>query len=69
LLTLDEAAKETGYTRNALEKQMQRGDVRNHGKPGNPRVRRGELGRKPGHPDDDLDKWADELLVARIEAT
>ena len=68
LLTLDAAADATGYTRNALEKQIQRGDLRNYGKQGHPRVRRGELGRKPGHPDNDVDEWADELLVARLEA-
>ena len=67
LLTLDAAADATGYTRNAIEKQIQRGDLRNYGKQGQPRVRRGELGRKPGLPEHDVDEWADELLVARME--
>jgi hypothetical protein len=46
-LTLDQAAAESGYTYSALEKMMRRGELQNVGKKGAPRVRRGDLPRKP----------------------
>ena len=69
LLTLHEAAAESGFTRSAIEKQIQRGDIVNFGESGSPRVRRADLGRKPNRSTDDLDDWGNALVAARLDAS
>ena len=46
-LTLDEAAAVSGYTYSALEKMVREGRIPNAGEPHRPRVRRGDLPKKP----------------------
>jgi hypothetical protein len=45
-LTLDEAAEESGYSAAHLSRLLSEGALRNAGKPGAPRIRRGDLPRK-----------------------
>jgi hypothetical protein len=47
VLTLDRASEETGFSYSALEKMVRAGKVANVGRKGRPRVRRGDLPRKP----------------------
>jgi hypothetical protein len=47
LLTLQAAARETGYSADHLGRLVKAGRLANHGKSGAPKVRRGELPRKP----------------------
>lgn len=47
LLTLDEAAKESGYSKDHLSLLISQGKLPNAGKKGAPRVRRRDLPRKP----------------------
>ena len=49
-LTLEQAAAESGYSYSALEKLVRGGQLANAGQKGAPRVRRGDLPRKPTHP-------------------
>ncbi len=65
-MTLSEAADESGYTRSALEKMLQRGDLRNAGKPSKPRVLRCDLPRKPGGRQDEGPDIATEVLLATL---
>jgi hypothetical protein len=51
-LTLDAAAKESGYSYSCLQKALRKGTIPNVGTKGRPRVRRGDLPRKPGLPHD-----------------
>jgi len=53
-LTLEEAERESGYTYSALEKMVRRGELENVGEKGRPRVRRGDLPRKPRRERPDL---------------
>ena len=64
-LTLDKAAQESGYTRSALEKMIQRGGLKNAGEPGRPRVRRRDCPKRAAKSDGNLDSWAEELVAAR----
>jgi hypothetical protein len=50
-LTLAQAAMETGYTADALSKQIRRGALPNLGSKSRPRVRRCDLPRKAGNLD------------------
>jgi hypothetical protein len=50
-LTLDESARESGYTSDHLGRQVRAGSIPNAGRPNSPRIRRGHLPRKPGHID------------------
>jgi hypothetical protein len=66
LLTVIQAAKESGYSKDWLRKLVASGQIPNVGKPGAPRVRRGDLPRKParlasGSPEDRLQLIRDEL--------
>ncbi len=47
-LTLEQAAKESGYSYSALQKLTRDGTISNVGKKGAPRVRRADLPKKPG---------------------
>jgi hypothetical protein len=53
-LTLEEAERESGYSYSALEKMVRRGELENVGAKGRPRVRRGDLPRKPHREAPDL---------------
>jgi hypothetical protein len=46
-LTLTQAASESGYSEDHLERQVREGKIPNAGRPNAPRVRRGDLPRKP----------------------
>lgn len=48
-LTLQEAAEESGYSRDRLGTLVRDGKLPNAGEPGSPRIRRRDLPRKPGH--------------------
>jgi hypothetical protein len=47
-LTLEQAARESGYTVSALDKQLRDRKLENVGQRGAPRVRRGDLPKKGG---------------------
>ena len=47
-LTLEAAAKESGYSRRRLRELVASGDVPNAGRKGAPRIRRADLPRRPG---------------------
>jgi hypothetical protein len=49
LLTLTQAARASGYTREHLSRLVRNGKIPNVGRPNAPRVRRTDLPRKPGH--------------------
>jgi hypothetical protein len=46
-LTLAEAERESGYSRQHLARMVRKGTLTNVGRPRSPRVRRGDLPRKP----------------------
>ena len=46
-LTLRDAAEESGYSYSAIQKMVANGELSNLGDKGSPRVRRGDLPRKP----------------------
>ena len=46
-LTLRDAVEESGYSYSAIQKMVASGELSNLGDKGNPRVRRGDLPRKP----------------------
>lgn len=46
-LTLDEAASESGYSKRRLREMVAAGGLPNAGRKGAPRIRRGDLPRKP----------------------
>ena len=48
-LSLEEASEESGYSHDHLSRLIRDGTVPNAGEPGSPRIRRGDLPRKPGH--------------------
>lgn len=48
-LTVEEAVRESGYSRSQLYALLSDGKLPNAGEPGAPRVRRCDLPRKPGH--------------------
>jgi hypothetical protein len=47
LLNLSQAARESGYTADHIGRLVKEGKLCNHGRPHAPRVRRGDLPRKP----------------------
>ncbi len=47
-LTLEQAAELGGYSYSALEKGVRTGRIPNAGESGRPRIRRGDVPRKPG---------------------
>jgi hypothetical protein len=50
LLNLTEAARECGYSPDALGRMIRSGRIPNRGRSGSPRVLRSDLPRKPGRP-------------------
>lgn len=46
LLTIREAAEESGYSYSSLEKSLRNGDIPNYGSKGKPRLRRGDVPKK-----------------------
>jgi hypothetical protein len=46
VVTLAEASRESGYTADYLGRLVKRGDLKNHGRPHAPRVRRSEIPQK-----------------------
>ena len=46
-LTLGQSADESGFSYSALQKMVSHGTIPNNGKKGTPRVRRGDLPKKP----------------------
>ncbi|GIW51245.1 MAG: hypothetical protein KatS3mg081_0600 [Gemmatimonadales bacterium] len=48
LLTLQEAARESGYSADHLGRLIRQGRIPNSGRPGAPLIRRGDLPLKPG---------------------
>lgn len=71
-LTLAEASTESGYSERRLRELVSEGAIPNAGRKGRPRIRRGDLPRKPGgRPAESpgYDVGADALdLVSRMEA-
>ena len=47
-LSLGQAEEDSGFSYSALEKMVRNGRITNVGSPGQPRVRRGDLPKKPG---------------------
>lgn len=58
-LTLEQAANESGYSERRLREMIASGQLPNAGKKGAPRLRRGELPRRPGKPVAAYDASAD----------
>lgn len=50
VLNLQDAARESGYSADHLSRLLKEGKVPNVGRPHAPRIRRGDLPRKPGSP-------------------
>ncbi|HET9065152.1 MAG TPA: hypothetical protein VFN22_04985 [Gemmatimonadales bacterium] len=48
ILTLEQAARESGYAKHSIRRMMRQGKLQNVGVDRKPMVRRGELPRKPG---------------------
>ena len=61
ILTLEEAAKWSGYSSDHLARSLRRGAIPNAGRKGQPRIRRGDLPRKPGA----LQQFESEDMFAR----
>lgn len=49
VLSLQEAAAESGYSVDHLAREIREGRIPNAGRKGKPRIRRRDLPRKPGH--------------------
>lgn len=49
VLSLQEAAAESGYSVDHLSREIREGRIPNAGRKGKPRIRRSDLPRKPGH--------------------
>jgi hypothetical protein len=66
LLTLQEAAAESGLSYSALEKAVRTRRIPNAGAPGHPRIRRGDLPRKPQTPSTGPSGLAERVLASRL---
>jgi hypothetical protein len=65
-LTLQEAARESGYSADHLRHLVATGTIPNAGRRGRPRVRRGDVPTRPGNPHPPAyDAAADALRVVR----
>jgi len=69
-LTLEEAAAESGLSYSAIQKKLAAGKLPNAGKKGSPRVRRGDLPKKPSNREPRLESdgpdLAGELLASKL---
>ena len=69
-LTLQEATKESGYSYSALQKMVGKGRLPNVGDKNRPRVRRGDLPRKPSRStpvqDESVPDLASTILANRV---
>lgn len=61
-MTVEEAAEDTGYSRDHLYDLIRQGKLRNIGEPGRPRVCRADLPRKPNG--DDERSWSEAELYS-----
>ncbi len=67
LLTLAQAASESGYSERRLREMIDEDSLPNAGRKGAPRIRRADLPRKPGAKAGDFDATAEAArLVGRI---
>ena len=66
-LTLQQSADESGFSYGHIQRLVAEGAVENVGAPGSPRVRRGDLPRKPGRPENGSVDLADEILARRSD--
>lgn len=66
-LTLEQAAEESGYSCSALQRAVARGVVANAGSKRRPRIRRGDLPRKPRRREPEPIQGGNDL-VSRIRA-
>jgi hypothetical protein len=66
LLTLHQAAAESGLSYSALEKAVRAGRIPNSGAPGQPRIRRADLPRKQRTRTAESRDLAERLLVSRL---
>ncbi len=64
-LTLQQAADESGFSYGHMQRLVSEGELENVGAPGSPRVRRGDLPRKPCRPENGQAELADEILARR----
>ena len=64
-LTLQQAADESGFSYGHIQRLVAEGALENVGAPGSPRVRRGDLPRKPGRAQNGRVDLADEVLARR----
>ena len=69
-LTLEEAVEESRYSYSSLQQRVARGELRNVGKKGSPRIRRCDLPMKGGswisHQEGGGPDIAEEILTARL---
>lgn len=66
LLTLHQAAAESGLSYSGLEKAVRAGRIPNAGRPGQPRIRRADLPRKPHTPLTGPSDLAERVLASRL---
>lgn len=64
-LTVAAAAAESGYSEAHLRRLVAECRIANHGSPGRPRIRRGDLPRKPPHSSDSEPDLVGDVLRAR----
>ena len=62
-LTLDEAAKASGYSKRRIRELIASGEIPNAGEKGRPRIRRGDLPRKRARPASGFDPDAEARSV------
>lgn len=64
-LTIREGVAVSGYSYSALQKLLASGELENVGSKGSPRIRRGDLPRKPGRIQND--DFAERVLLSRLK--
>jgi len=63
VLTLEEAAVESGYARRTLREKISVGEIPNAGRKGSPRIRRGDVPRKAGAASNGFDAGAEARAI------
>ena len=66
ILTLQEAAAESGYSKRRLREFVHEGSVPNVGRKGAPRIRRGDLPRKAKAPSNGFDAGAEASSILGV---